>query len=244
MRNIKLTVEYDGTSYHGWQTQNNSVAVQDIIQKSIEKLTGEECSLIGSSRTDAGVHALGHVSNFTTNCTIPADRFPYAINSFLPDDIVVKNAEEVSMDFHARFWAKGKKYRYLIHNHVYRSALLRNRAYHVRYPMDFEAMQKASLYFLGEHDFSAFMATGGSAKTTVRNITDVLLIKKDDVIQFEITGNGFLYNMVRIIAGTLVYVGLGKIAPEDITGIIEGRDRRKAGKTAPSHGLYLVEVYY
>lgn len=243
-RNIKLTIEYDGTNYHGWQSQINAVTVQDTLAEAIRKLTGESCELVGSSRTDMGVHALGHVANFFTSSPIPADRFPYALNSVLPDDIVIKGAEEVSAEFHSRFGARGKKYRYRIYNGEYRSALHRNRAWYVRGALDIAAMQKAAEYFLGEHDFCTFMATGSSVKTTVRTIYAVSLEKKADLIDFEIQGNGFLYNMVRIIAGTLVYVGMGKIAAEDIPGIIGSKTRKRAGKTAPAHGLYLVEVYY
>ncbi len=245
MRNIKLIVEYDGTDYHGWQSQINAIAVQDVLQKALRKLTGEDCDLTGSSRTDTGVHALGQVANFMTESTIPAERFPQAIRSLLPGDVVVRHSEEVSPDFNSRFWAKGKKYRYLIHNSPHPSALLRNRAYHVPVKLDFGAMERAALHFVGKHDFAAFCATGSTVKSTERTITGVSLSSRDeDIIAFEITGNGFLYNMVRIITGTLIYVGMGKISPESIPAIIEGKDRTKAGKTAPPQGLYLVEVYY
>ncbi|MCR4436228.1 MAG: tRNA pseudouridine(38-40) synthase TruA [Clostridiales bacterium] len=265
MRNIKLTIEYDGTSYHGWQSQINALAVQDVIKKAIKKLTGEDCNLIGSSRTDTGVHAIGQCANFFTASSIPPDKFSYALNNLLPEDIVIRHSEEVSKDFHARFSAKGKKYRYLIHNSVFPSALMRNRAYHVHYPLDLDSMKKAAGYFLGKHDFSAFKASGGSEKTCERTIYGAslnidkgtvllsaegrqknrpLVYPHDAMIEFEITGNGFLYNMVRIIVGTLVYVGIGKIRAEDIPDIIESRDRTRAGITAPAQGLYLVEVYY
>ena len=244
MRNIKLITEYDGTNYHGWQSQINAVAVQDVLQSSIKKRTGEDCILIGSSRTDVGVHALGHVSNFVTASSIPPERFAYALNNMLPDDIVIKRSEEAEPDFHSRFWAKGKTYRYKVYNSPTPSALLRNRAYFVPDMLDVQSMEKAAGHFLGRHDFSAFQASGSSAKSTERTITGVSLVKNDNIIEFEITGDGFLYNMVRIIAGTLVYVGMGKIQEAAIPQIIDGRDRRKAGKTAPAQGLYLVEVYY
>ncbi len=264
-RNIKLTLEYDGTAYHGWQSQENAVTVQDTVTAAVCRLTGESSSLTGSSRTDTGVHALGFVCNFFTDSTIPADKFSYALNTLLPDDIVVKKSEEVSPEFHSRFSTKGKKYCYLINNSTFPSALLRYRAYHVYYPLDIDAMNEAARNFTGTHDFYAFSASGGSAKTTVRTISDasVRCISQGDsmsehthtvtkglslpdgrLIEISIMGDGFLYNMVRIITGTLVEVGFGKLKPEDIPGIIESLDRRRAGRTAPAHGLYLSEVFY
>ncbi len=244
MRNIKLLIEYEGTKYHGWQSQINALAIQDVIRNALKKLTGEDINLTGSSRTDVGVHAFGQVANFTTESSIPADKFSHALNAVLPGDIVIKGSEETDMDFHSRYNSKGKKYRYLIHNSIYPSALLRNRAFHVKYDLDVDIMDKASKYFIGEHDFSAFKSTGSSVKSSVRTIIEATVSKSGDIIEFEIAGNGFLYNMVRIITGTLVEVGIGKLKAEDIEGIIKSKDRRQAGKTAPAHGLYLVEVYY
>ena len=244
MRNIKLVIEYDGTSYHGWQSQNNALAVQDVIEKAIMTLTGEKCSLIGSGRTDAGVHALGQVANFITNSNIPAEKFSYALNNILPDDIVIRSSKQVPESFHARFNAIGKKYRYVIYNSRQRSALHRNRAYFVPYSLELHLMEKAMEYFVGTHDFTAFKASDSSVKTSVRTITGTWLKKEDEIITFEVAGNGFLYNMVRIIAGTIIEAGMGKIAPDSIPYIIESRDRKKAGRTAPPHGLYLMEVYY
>lgn len=271
-RNIKLTIEYDGTAYHGWQSQENVVTVQDTVTAAVCSLTGGNCTLTGSSRTDTGVHALGFVCNFFTDSAIPADKFSFALNTILPNDIVVKRSEEAPQEFHSRFSAKGKKYTYLIYNSTFPSALLRYRAYHVYYPLDVDAMNEAAGYFKGSHDFYAFSASGGSAKTTVRTITeasvasisscgsmskeyDAITKPCDSVlmgispaggslIEFSIKGDGFLYNMVRIITGTLVEVGFGKLRPEDIPGIIGSLDRRRAGRTAPAHGLYLSEVYY
>ena len=244
MVNIKLTIEYDGTNYHGWQRQNNAKTIQETIEKAIRGLTGEEIDLIGSSRTDYGVHAYGIAANFITHSKIPGDRFSYALNRLLPDDIVIRKSEEVSMDFHSRYMAKGKRYRYLIYNSKFPSAILRNRAYHMSYDLDTQKMEKASLYLLGTHDFSAFKASGSSVKTSVRTITSVSLKKNEDIITFEIAGDGFLYNMVRIIVGTLVDVGMERIDPGSIPYILESLDRKKAGRTAPAMGLYLVEVYY
>lgn len=244
MRNIKLIIEYDGTGYHGWQSQTNAVTVQDIIEKAIIKLTGEECGLIGSGRTDAGVHAIGQAANFSTNSNIPPSKFSYALNNILPDDIVIKSSGEVSPDFHARYSAKGKKYRYIIYNSGQRSALLRNRAYFVPCPLNFDSMESAAACFMGTHDFAAFRASDNSVKSSIRTISGIRIDKRDDTITFEIAGNGFLYNMVRIIAGTLVEVGMGRIPADAIPSIIESLDRRKAGRTAPPQGLYLLEVYY
>ena len=244
MRNIKLTIEYDGTDYHGWQSQINAAAVQDVVASAVRKLTGEDVNLIGASRTDSGVHALGQVANFTTASDIPADKFAYALNTLLPEDIVVRKSAEADMSFHARYSARGKKYKYLIYNSVFPSALLRHRACHVFYSLDVEAMRRAAEFFLGAHDFLAFSAAGSSTKTTVRTINEIWIRGECGLIGLNITGNGFLYNMVRIIAGTLVEVGYGKIKPDDIPGIIEGRDRKIAGRTAPPQGLYLVEVFY
>ena len=251
MRNIKLTIEYDGTGYHGWQSQINAIAVQDVITLAIKKLTGEEITLSGSSRTDTGVHALGQVAGFLTASNIPAEKFAYALNSMLLKDIVIRKSEEADMDFHSRFSAKGKKYRYLIFNSTFPSALLRHRAWHVLYDLNIGAMAESAKHFLGTHDFKAFMATGSCVKSTVRTISSISVNEQDKgtgalsrLISLEIAGDGFLYNMVRIIAGTLIEVGYGKIKPEDVPEIIKGGDRKKAGKTAPAHGLYLMEVFY
>ena len=257
MRNIKLVLEYDGTAYHGWQSQVNAITIQDTLAAAIYRLTGEKCSVTGSSRTDTGVHALAFVCNFFTASSIPAEKFSFALNTLLPEDIVVKSSQEVPPDFHSQFCAKGKKYIYLVYNSVFPPALLRHRAYHVYYPLNIDAMREAAGYFPGTHDFSAFSASGGDRKSMVRTVTKatvdsietfgtfpVFSCSEGNLIRFSVTGNGFLYNMVRIMAGTLVEVGFGKLKPKDIPGIIAGRDRRKAGRTAPAHGLYLAEVYY
>ncbi len=245
MKNIKLTIEYDGTDYHGWQRQDNAVSVQEVIEKAIKSLTGENCILIGASRTDAGVHALGQVANFITGSNIPPERYFLALNRIIPDNIAVVGSEEVGLDFHSRYYAKGKRYKYLIYNLRHPSALLRNRAFYVPRPLNLERMRNAAAFFLGKHDFSAFQASGSGVKSPVRTVKDISLMDNNDgIIELNIIGDGFLYNMVRIITGTLIEVGLGKIQPENIKPIIESRDRRMAGRTAPSQGLYLVEVLY
>lgn len=244
MVNIKMIIEYDGSNYHGWQSQTNASSIQDTIEKALFQLTKESINITGSSRTDFGVHAYGQTANFTTNSNIPPDKFSYALNKFLPYDIVIKKSEEVRIDFHSRYWAKGKKYRYLIHNSHFPSALLRNRVYHVPHILNIENMQEGSTYLTGTHDFSAFKASGSSVKTSVRTITAISIHKSEDIITIEVSGDGFLYNMVRIIAGTLVEVGIGRINPEDVESILKGLDRRRAGRTAAACGLYLVEVFY
>ncbi len=244
-RNIKLIIEFDGTQYHGWQLQENAVTLQEVITNAIKELTGEECNLTGSGRTDAGVHACGMAANFYTESLIPPERFAFALNSLLPDDISIRSSEEVPHEFHSRFCAIGKKYRYLIHNSRIKSALLNNRAYNVPIcTLDIEKMRAAAEHFQGTHDFKAFMAARSSLENTVRTINSVTIERSGELITLEITGNGFLYNMVRIITGTLIDVGSGKIMPDKIPGIIAGLDRNMAGKTVPAHGLYLVEVYY
>lgn len=257
-RNIKLVIEFDGTAYHGWQSQDNAVTIQDTVTAAVRRLTGEDCSLTGSSRTDTGVHALGFVCNFFTESAIPADKFSFALNTMLPDDITVISSEEVPPDFHSRFSARGKRYLYYIFNSTFPSSLLRNRAYHVYYPLDVDEMDKAAKYFIGTHDFLAFSASGFSAKTTVRTITEAAVSgvsqakyiirprdgRRGQLIEFSVSGDGFLYNMVRIMAGTLVEVGFGKLSARDVPGIIASLDRRLAGRTAPAHGLYLAEVFY
>ncbi len=243
-RNIKLIIEYDGTNYNGWQSQMNGTAIQDIVEGALFQLTGEKVKLTGSGRTDSGVHAYGQVANFFSTSSIPAEKFSFALNTILPKDIIIKKSLEVGSEFHARFSAKGKKYRYLIYNSTHPSALLRNRTFHVFYNLNIAAMKEASSHFIGTYNFEGFMAKGSQVKNTVRTIWETSLEKRDEIIQIEITGDGFLYNMVRIIVGTLIDVGIGRIKTQDISNIIRSCDRKLAGRTAPPQGLYLVEVYY
>lgn len=244
MRNIKLTIEYDGKCYNGWQKQPTKLNIQGEIERAIFKVTGEETELIGSGRTDAGVHALGQVANFKTNSSIPINKFAMAINSQLKESILIKDAQEVDERFHSRYNAKRKTYRYTINNSKYGTALYRNLEYCFPVKLDIKKMQEAVKYFIGEHDFKAFKASGTSSKTSVRIIYDADVKCENEKIFIELTGNGFLYNMVRIISGTLLDVGLGKIKPEEIQNILEEKDRTKAGKTLPPHGLCLVKVEY
>lgn len=244
MRNIKLTIQYDGTAYHGWQSQKNAVTVQETVENAIFKLTGARPRLVGCSRTDAGVHAERFVCNFGTDTKIPCEKLPLALKTYLPHDIVCISAEDVQGDFHARYSAKKKCYTYYIQNSRFPDVFKVNYAWHYPYPLNLEAMQRASKAFLGEHDFIGFAASGFTVKTTVRTIYDIGVEKNEDLIKITVLGNGFLYNMVRIIAGTLAFVGCGKIDPDKITEIIDSCDRKQAGITAPPEGLFLTEVFY
>lgn len=244
MRNIKLIIEYDGKSFNGWQKQPTKLNIQGEIEKAIGEITGEEINLIASGRTDAGVHSLGQTANFKTESNIPIEKFPIAINSKLKKSIVIKSAEEVDERFHSRYSVKSKRYRYTINNSQYGSAIYRDMEYHFPIKLDVEKMKDAAKYFEGEHDFKGFKASGTSSKSSVRKIFKVEVIEDGDRIYIELTGNGFLYNMVRIISGTLLDVGQSKIKPEDIPDIILSKDRMRAGKTLPAHGLCLMEVTY
>ena len=244
MRNIKLIIEYDGKSFNGWQKQPDKLNIQGEIEKAIEEITGEKVDLTASGRTDAGVHSLGQTANFKTDSKIPIEKFAKAINSRLKKSIVIKSAEEVDEKFHSRYSVKSKTYRYIINNSENGTAIYRGLEYHVPMKLDYEKMNEAIKYFIGEHDFKAFKASGTSSKSSVRKILDGSVRKEGERVIIEVTGTGFLYNMVRIISGTLLDVGLGKIKPEDIPSIIESKDRTKAGKTLPAHGLYLLQVNY
>ena len=228
----------------GWQKQPNKLNIQGELERAIEEITGEKVELNASGRTDAGVHSLGQVANFKTNSKIPIEKIPIAINSKVKKSIVVKEATEVEESFHARYHCKKKTYRYTINNSLYGTAIYRNLEYHISQQLDLPAMQKAISYFEGEHDFAAFKASGTSSKSSVRTIYYAEVRKEGDRIYIELTGNGFLYNMVRIIAGTILEVGMKKIKPEEILDIIESRERQRAGKTLPPYGLCLMKVEY
>lgn len=241
---IKLIVEYDGTNYCGWQRQKNGIAVQQVIEETLCKLTDESITITGAGRTDAGVHAVGQVAHFDTNSTIPPDKFSYALNSILPPDIRISKSEAVSDEFHARFGAKAKHYKYVIYNYPHASAVLERYSMHVPKELCVEKMRTAAEFFRGTHDFIGFSSAGRQTKTTVRNLNDIKISKKDRILEMDFYGEGFLYNMVRIISGTLVYVGMGKINENDIPQIIKSKRRENAGITAPPKGLFLCEVYY
>ena len=245
MRNIKLIIEYDGKEYNGWQKQPNKLNIQGTIEQAIKKVTGEDVDLMASGRTDSGVHALGQVANFKTNSNIPIDKIAIALNSNLKKSIRILEAEEVDDRFHSRLTCKRKTYRYIINNSEVQSAIYRNLETHIPIKLNVEKMQEGAKYFEGEHDFKAFKASGTSSKSSVRTIYKAeVKSMPNNRIYIELTGNGFLYNMVRIIAGTLVEVGMEKIEPKDIKSIIDSKDRSQAGKTLPPQGLYLVKVEY
>lgn len=245
MRNIKLIIEYDGKEFNGWQKQPNKLNIQGTIEQAIKQITGEDVDLTASGRTDAGVHALGQVANFKTNSDIPIEKIAIAINTKLKRTIRIISAEEVEEKFHSRLSCKKKTYRYVINNAEFASAIYRNLETHIPQKLNIEKMQEASKYFEGEHDFKSFKASGTSSKSSIRTIYKLIVRQMpENRIYIEVTGNGFLYNMVRIIAGTLVDVGIEKIKPEDIKNIIDAKDRGLAGKTLPPNGLYLLNVEY
>lgn len=242
--NIRLNLKYDGTAYHGWQIQKNAVTVQETVKTALDKITGGDIKLIGCGRTDTGVHAENYVCNFHTLSSVPPEKFAYALNALLPDDIVCVNSEAVSDSFHAKNSAVKKRYVYKVLCREFPDAFLCRYTWHFKYPVDIDKMCTAAKAFLGEHDFIGFASSGFTVKTTVREIYSLDVLNDNDIITIDITGNGFLYNMVRIIAGTLVFAGCGKINPDDMADIIASRDRTQAGITAPPQGLFLKEVYY
>lgn len=247
MPRIALVCEYDGTEFSGYQIQNNGRTVQEELNKAVTALYKQDIKVTGCSRTDAGVHAHMHVSSCDVPFVIPADRIPFALNALLPEDISVTKVVYVGDEFSARFDTKGKTYIYRLYTSPVRRPLLGRYAYHAPFKLDIKAMNDAAAFFSGEHDFAAFCAAGGSQTTTVRRVNKVEVRRSNDddsVVEIEVTGEAFLYNMVRIIAGTLLYVGSGKIPADSIPDIIASCDRKKAGKTLPPNGLTLEKVYY
>ena len=244
MRKIHLIVEYDGTNYAGWQRQSNAMTVQEKLENAVKKLTGETLCVHGASRTDAGVHALGQSAHFETESRIPADKFSFALNTMLPEDIRVVLSEEVDEEFHSRFSTKGKRYRYLFYDAPHAGALNRNTHAHIIYPLDVEKMNREARDLVGTHDFGAFAASGSVVKDTVRTIYKAEVIRNGKEVCLIVEGSGFLYNMVRIIAGTLIYIGTGKLEPGAFKRAIETGNRLDLGITAPAHGLTLMKVFY
>lgn len=245
MRNIRLWIEYDGTNYFGWQLQPQKPTLQGTIEETWRQMTGEVIHLIGSGRTDAGVHAIGQVAHFKTQSLLSVQAIQRALNSLLPSDIVIKGVEEMESDFHARKMAKSKIYEYRILNTPLRSVFHRGYAWHIPQPLDMEKVKRATKILIGKHDFSSFRSTGTPTKTTIREVYRAEWRRdKNGLIRFEIEANGFLKQMVRAIVGTLVEVGRGKIDVEDFQKILESRDRRQSGPTAPAHGLFLKDVKY
>ena len=258
-RRILLRVAYDGTNYHGWQVQPNAKTIEGELNRVLTQLTGEKIQVTGASRTDAGVHALGNVAVFDTASKIPAEKFSYALNQRLPEDIVIQSSLQVADDFHPRHCDCCKTYEYDILNRTFPLPAYRNTAYFLYGDLDLDAMRRACQAFPGEHDFASFCAAGAQVQTTVRTIYSLEVLEQplavtergvssqrspERLLTIRVRGNGFLYNMVRIIAGTLVEVGRGHIRLEEVEGIIAACDRAKAGPTAPARGLRLVEIKY
>jgi len=244
MKRYKITIEYKGTNYAGWQIQKNDITVQGIMQEAMSKLFKEDIQLTSSGRTDAGVHAMGQVAHFDSGTKIPADKIPYAINTLLPQDISVTSCEEVPKDFHARFSAKNKTYIYKMFYSPYPSPLRADFYHWLTVKPDINLMRLGAQLFIGEHDFKFFKASGSNVKNTVRTIYSLKIDEVGNEIIITVNGNGFLYNMVRIMAGTLLYIGLSKLTIQDIYAIMDKGDRRRAGKTLPANGLTLYKVEY
>lgn len=244
MKNYLFKIKYDGSVFHGWQIQPNGITVQQAVKDAVNRIFSQSVTVNGCSRTDAGVHA----NEFCFSCKIetdmPCQRMITALNAVLPDEIVVFDCMEVPMDFHARFDCKGKEYIYLIDNSPYGDPFLNKRAYHYKYALDDTLLDTEAKSFIGKHDFSSFCASGSSVGSTVREIYSFDVIRKGDKVEFKVSGDGFLYNMVRIMVGTLLDINRGKIPKGSITEIIESNNREKAGVTAPPDGLYLNKVFY
>lgn len=244
-RNFRLLLEYDGTHYHGWQKQQGVMTIQELLESKLAIMLGAEVRVRASGRTDAGVHARGQVVNFYARSRLQPNEFQHGLNALLPPDIVVLRADEVPEAFHARFSARMKTYEYRILNRPVRSALERNACWHIRQPLEIEAMRQALEVILGEHDFAAFMATGSTVQSTVRIVSSASIEQSaGDVILVRFTANGFLRHMVRNLVGTLVDVGRGKLGREHLVAILASGDRRRAGMTAPARGLFLDRVDY
>ena len=244
MKRVGLVVAYDGTNYCGWQVQPNGVTVQGILNEKLSELLGEEIETIGASRTDAGVHALGNVAVFDTNTRIPGDKISYALNQRLPEDIRIQLSEEVEAEFHPRYCDSEKTYEYRILNRRFPVPTERLYSYFYHYPLNVEKMREATSYLIGRHDFKSFCGAKAQVKSTIRTITAIEIWKDGDMITIRISGEGFLYNMVRIIAGTLIEVGIGQYPPEQVKEILEACDREAAGPTAPAHGLTLMGIAF
>jgi tRNA pseudouridine38-40 synthase len=245
MRNLLFKIAFDGSAFHGWQHQDNAVSVQGELKNAWERLTGEKPNIIGCSRTDAGVHANEYYFNVRTASTIPVESFSVALASAkLPKEISVYSCQEVDYEFNARFDCEKKEYEYVIENTKIPSPFLYKRAFNHKYKIDVELMNEAAQHFVGTHDFSAFCAADAQVNSKVRTIYSACVFREGDLVKFRVCGNGFLYNMVRIMVGTLLYVSAGKLKASDIPEIIEKKDRKQAGITAPPDGLYLNKVYY
>lgn len=241
---IKAMLAFDGTCYHGWQIQNNAVTVQQTVNNALSKIIGEKIEVTGCSRTDAGVHALSYCVSFSSNTKIPLENLPLAVNTVLPYDIRFFSCEQVDDGFDARYSATSKTYVYKVDYGKIANPFMKKYSCHFPYNLNIDNIKKAAAHFVGTHDFTAFMSSGGSQKTTVRTVNSLDVYEDGGILNFEINANAYLYNMVRIISGTLLYVGCGKIDAADIPEIILSGDRRRAGITAVPNGLYLKKIFY
>lgn len=244
MKNLKVMMAYRGTAYHGFQRQNNAITIQETVEECISRVMNVPTLINGCSRTDAGVHANQFCFSFFAQRDIPDRNFLRAVNGYLPPDISLLSCEQVSDDFHARFSCKSKEYVYLIHNSESKNPFAEDLQYHCRRPLDIDIMKRAAAYIIGEHNFRSFCSTDEYKENTVRTIYSLDIEKDKDLVKVLVKGDGFLYNMVRIIVGTLICVSEGKISADDIPDIIRAEDRIMAGRTAPAHGLYLNRVFY
>lgn len=244
MRRILLRVAYDGTNYHGWQFQPGIITIESVLNEALSNMLKEDIKVIGASRTDTGVHSLGTIAVFDTESKIPGEKFTYALNQKIPEDIRVVESKEVDISFHPRHQNSEKTYEYKIWNDKFEQPVNRLYSFFVHHELDIDKMQEGANYLIGEHDFKSFCSVNTTAETTVRTIYDIKVFKEDKMITIRVTGSGFLYNMVRIIAGTLIDVGKGRRKPEDVKVMLEALDREKAGPTAPAHGLTLYSYKY
>ena len=244
MRNLKVMIAYRGTKYHGFQRQNNALTVQEVVERHVSKVLNEPVTIIGCSRTDTGVHANNYCFNVKTSSKINCRGFVRGVNGELPDDISVLSCEDAPMDFHARFDCVGKEYVYKMHCSESKNPFAADLMYHYRRPFDLEAVKTAAKYFVGEHDFTSFCADCSNVSTPVRTIYSFKIENSGDSVLMLVKGNGFLYNMIRIMVGTLIEVSEKNIKPDDIPYILEAKDRLKAGRTAMAHGLYLNRIFY
>lgn len=244
MRTILLQIEYDGTEYAGWQVQPNGLTVQEVVESALAQLLGHKVRIHSSGRTDAGVHARGMMAHFQTDANFPLKAFREGVNTFLPQDVVIRSAEEKENDFHARYAAKGKWYRYTVYQNAIRSPLFARTAWHLRNALDIEKMQSAARDLVGEHDFHAFRSSSCVARTTTREIYQVEIVSEGDFVYLDFRGSGFLKNMVRMLVGTLVEVGQGRRPVDDVKKLLEADNELSCGATAPAHGLCLQEVWY
>lgn len=244
MKRIKIIVAYDGTNYNGWQVQPAGITIEGVLNQALTELLREPITVIGASRTDSGVHSLGNAAVFDTNTKIPAEKISYALNQYLPEDIVIQDSCEMPPDFHPRRCASRKTYEYKILNRTFPMPLNRHDTYFCYRKIDVEKMQQAAQYFIGEHDFKSFCSVHAQVESTVRTIYDLTVTKHQDIITIRITGSGFLYNMVRILAGTLLQAGIGERQPEEMPRILAAKERAAAGPTAPAHGLTMAGIEF